>query len=121
MFKGLFSNTRSKGEHFELIAEQFLIKQGLTPVTRNYLCKYGEIDLIMRESQTLVFIEVKYRDSSHFGGAINALSKTKLQRLKRSIYNYLAQHNLHNTQLRVDFVAIQGADPPEINWIRNIF
>ncbi len=44
MFKGLFSNTRSKGEHYELIAEQFLVKQGLTPVTRNYLCKYGEID-----------------------------------------------------------------------------
>lgn len=66
MFKGLFNNTRNKGEHFELIAEQYLVKQGLTPVTRNFHCKYGEIDLIMREAQVLVFVEVKYRDSKNF-------------------------------------------------------
>ncbi len=121
MFKGLFNNTRSKGQHFESLAEDYLKQHGLVPVTRNYLCKYGEIDLIMRDGDTWVFVEVKFRKSSHFGGALNALSKTKLQRLKRSIYTYTAQQQIHNTQLRVDFVAIQGEQPPQINWIKNIF
>ncbi|WP_440054924.1 YraN family protein [Pseudoalteromonas sp. T1lg65] len=120
MFKGLFNNTRSKGLHFEKMAEQHLKAQGLVAISRNYHCKFGEIDLIMQDSETWVFVEVKYRKSAVYGGAICSLSSTKLQRLKRSAQAYAKQYNLQQSALRIDFVAIQGVDPPTINWIRNI-
>ncbi|OCQ20227.1 YraN family protein [Pseudoalteromonas luteoviolacea] len=121
MLKGLFGNTREKGQHYEVIAEQYLIKQGLRPVTRNYLCRFGEIDLIMQEAQTWVFVEVKFRKSTAYGGAVNALSAKKQQCLRRSIYQYTQDYALHNRALRVDFVAIQGDSPHAIQWIKNVF
>ncbi|CAM4117684.1 YraN family protein [Pseudoalteromonas byunsanensis] len=121
MFKGLFKNTRDKGNHYELLAESFLKKQGLCYITRNYYCPFGEIDLVMKEADCWVFIEVKYRQSKQFGGALAALSYTKQQRLKRSIYHYLTEQKLHNVPLRVDFIAIEGKDPPNIQWIKSVF
>ncbi|KZN37338.1 YraN family protein [Pseudoalteromonas luteoviolacea] len=121
MLKGFFSNTREKGQHFEVIAEQYLVKQGLKPVTRNYLCRFGEIDLIMKDLNTWVFVEVKYRKATTYGGAINALSVKKQQCLRRSIYQYTQDFALHNPALRVDFVAIQGSSPHAIQWIKNVF
>ncbi|AZZ96915.1 YraN family protein [Pseudoalteromonas sp. R3] len=120
MFGNLFNHSREKGQHYERVAETFLNKQGLKSITRNYLCRYGEIDLIMKDGDTWVFIEVKFRRGGGFGGALQALSQSKLQKLRRSIYNYLQQSALHNVPLRIDFVAIQGDNNPDIQWIRNI-
>ncbi|ESP95293.1 MULTISPECIES: YraN family protein [Pseudoalteromonas] len=121
MLKGIFTNTREKGLYFETIAERYLKKHGLTPVSRNYLCRHGEIDLIMKDAQTWVFVEVKYRKSLKYGGALNTLSQQKQQRLRRSIYQYMQDFTLHNVALRVDFVAIQGNTPHAIQWIKNVF
>ncbi|MBQ4847050.1 YraN family protein [Pseudoalteromonas sp. MMG005] len=121
MLKGLFSNSRDKGSYYERLAESYLQQRGLIPETNNYYCRYGEIDLIMRDNNTLVFIEVKYRKHTQFGGALSALSYKKQQRLKRSIYQYLTEQQLHNTQVRVDFVAIEGENPPNIQWIKSVF
>lgn len=121
MLKRIFTNTRKKGQYFEEVAEHYLKKQGLTPIARNYLCRYGEIDLIMKDTHTWVFVEVKYRKSQQFGGAINTLSHQKQQRLRRSIYQYMQDFTLHNVALRVDFVAIQGDTPHTIQWIKNVF
>ncbi|RZM85072.1 YraN family protein [Pseudoalteromonas rubra] len=120
MFGKLFSHSREKGQHYEEVAETYLKKQGLKAMARNYLCRYGEIDLIMKEGETWVFVEVKFRRSGGFGGAIQALSQSKLQKLRRSIYNYLQQSALHNVPVRIDFVAIQGDKNPDIQWIKNI-
>ncbi|KZN51339.1 YraN family protein [Pseudoalteromonas luteoviolacea] len=121
MLKGIFNNTREKGSYFEEVAERYLQKQGLTPIARNYLCRHGEIDLIMKDAHTWVFVEVKYRKSLKFGGALNTLSQQKQQRLRRSIYQYMQDFTLHNVALRVDFVAIQGNSPHAIHWIKNVF
>lgn len=120
MLKGLFANTRAKGMHYEKLAEQYLQAQGLSPVSRNFNCKYGEIDLIMKEKDTLVFVEVKYRESKRFGGAIAALSPSKLQKLQRSIYHYLECKKLKNLPIRIDFIAIEGVSSDNIKWIKNI-
>lgn len=120
LFDKLWQNTREKGEHYEKLAEQYLQQQGLTPVARNFHCKYGEIDLIMQHEQQLVFVEVKYRKSEQFGGAIHALSATKQQRLRRSVAYYLASKHLNNQAVRIDFIAIQGDNNPQIKWIQNI-
>ncbi|RJE76872.1 YraN family protein [Pseudoalteromonas citrea] len=121
MLKGLFSNTREKGSFYEQLALSYLKRQGLVFEAQNYYCRYGEIDLIMRDGNKMVFIEVKYRKYKGFGGAVAALSHTKQQRLKRSIYQYLTEHQLHNAEVRVDFVAIEGQNPPNIQWIKSVF
>jgi putative endonuclease len=121
MFKGLFNNSKEKGNYYEQLAESFLKKHGLRCIARNYYCKFGEIDLIMKDAEQWVFVEVKYRQSSHFGGVLSALGYTKQQRLKRSIYHYLTEQKLHNVPLRVDFIAIEGQNPPNIQWIKSVF
>ncbi|CAH9063436.1 hypothetical protein PSECIP111951_03251 [Pseudoalteromonas holothuriae] len=121
MFKGLFKSSKDKGNHYEQLAKAYLINQGLVFIQKNYYCPFGEIDLIMQDANSWVFVEVKYRQSKHFGGALSALSHTKQQRLRRSIYHYLSAQQLHNAPLRVDFVAIEGQNPPNIQWIKNVF
>lgn len=121
MLKGLFSNTREKGSFYEQLALSYLKRQGLIFEEKNYYCRYGEIDLIMRDGNKMVFIEVKYRKYKGFGGAVAALSYTKQQRLRRSIHQYLTDHQLHNAEVRVDFVAIEGQNPPNIQWIKSVF
>ncbi|QFU03702.1 hypothetical protein FIU82_01545 [Pseudoalteromonas sp. THAF3] len=113
-------NNREKGQHFELLAQKYLTQQGLTPVARNYHCRYGELDLIMKEGQVWVFVEVKFRRHSSYGGALHALSHTKQQRLQRTIAHYVQQKGLAGCVLRADFVAIQGEKEPEFHWIKNV-
>ena len=60
---------KAVGLHYERQAEKYLQQQGLNLILRNYQCKVGEIDLIMRDQKTLVFVEVRYRRSNHYGGA----------------------------------------------------
>ena len=75
----------------------------------------------MRDGNTLVFVEVKFRSSYVKGGAIHALGKQKQERLKRSIYHYLATKKLSDQAIRIDFVAITGGTSQQLNWIKNVF
>ncbi|KPH65087.1 hypothetical protein AMS58_07310 [Pseudoalteromonas porphyrae] len=120
-FKQLWQNSREKGQYYELQAQKYLEEQGLIAIERNYNCPYGELDVIMRDGDTLVFVEVKFRSSHIKGGALHALGKQKQQRLKRTIYHYLAFKKLSNQALRIDFVAITGEVPQQLNWIKNVF
>ena len=65
--------SKSTGQFYEQQALVFLQQQGLQLVQQNYSCRFGEIDLVMREQQTLVFVEVKFRRSNQFGGAAACL------------------------------------------------
>ena len=73
----------TSGELAEQQAREYLQQQGLIFVTANVRYKFGEIDLIMKQQQTLVFVEVKYRQSQAFGGAINALSAKQIHRIRQ--------------------------------------
>jgi putative endonuclease len=116
---GLFKNTSEKGAHYERVAELYLRDAGLTCVERNYRCKYGEIDLIMQEQETFVFVEVKYRGSEQFGGAVNSLSAQKMQKLRRAIAYYCQVHRISDSPLRIDFVAIDS--DKQCHWIKNLY
>jgi len=117
-------NTRETGLLTEDIAANYLIKQGLAEITRNFTCRLGEIDLIMQEQQILVFVEVKYRKNNHFGGAAAAVSAGKQIKLQKSANFYLQkqQLNAYNTACRFDVVTIEGnLTCPEIVWLKNAF
>ncbi len=117
-------NTSTIGAKGEDIAANYLINQGLGEISRNFTCRLGEIDLIMSDQQTLVFIEVKYRKNTNFGGAIAAISSSKQTKLQKTANFYLQkqQLNAYNTACRFDVIALDGnLHDPTITWIKNAF
>lgn len=111
--------SRLIGQVFEKKAEHFLQEQGLKLVQRNFLCKTGEIDLIMRDQQTLVFVEVRFRKSTDFGGSEASISKTKRRHLILAAKYYLKKYYGNSVPLcRFDVVAVSGDN---MNWIKNAF
>lgn len=105
------------GQAAEDRAWAFLQAQGCELVARNWHCPHGEIDLIVKLANTLIFVEVKYRKSQSFGGAAYSITSSKLAKLQRSVAYYL-QINSLNIPCRLDAVLLQGNTPP--NWIKNI-
>jgi putative endonuclease len=89
---------------------------GLTLLERNFLCKSGEIDLIMQDGPHLVFVEVRQRASSRFGGAVYSVTPAKQRRLLRAAEYYLLRYKLP-PPCRFDLVAI---DDDKLSWIQNM-
>ena len=81
---------RARGRHAEDIAATFLQQQGLALVARNYQCRFGEIDLIARDGDTLVFVEVRMRANDAFGGAAASITARKRDKLLRTARHYLS-------------------------------
>lgn len=110
------------GNRAENLAHKYLVKQGLKSVTRNYRCRFGEIDLIMTDEEYLVFIEVRYRRSQTFGGALQSIDARKQDKLRRTAQNYLIHHKMNDTACRFDILCLDGRqEKPEIEWIKNAF
>jgi putative endonuclease len=106
------------GQTAEARAEAFLVKQGLAPVARNWRCRFGEIDLIMQDGATRVFVEVRLRSRSDFGGAAASVTPAKQRKLLAAARQYLS--GLQTLPpCRFDVVALDGSGAPD--WIRNAF
>ncbi len=109
-----------QGDMAEQSVCEFLEKQQLRRVTQNYRCRVGEIDLIMRDSDTLVFVEVRYRTNPAYGSALESVTYAKQQRLIRAAQYYLQQKRLtEKVRCRFDVVVVQPDSP--IEWIKNAF
>ncbi|MDO5058895.1 MAG: YraN family protein [Neisseria sp.] len=107
-----------QGEAAESRAWQFLQTQGCSLVARNWHCPFGEIDLIVEQGKTLLFVEVKYRKTAAFGGAAYSISAAKLAKMQRSAEYYLQQHGKTSAACRLDAVLIEGNAAPV--WLQNI-
>jgi len=115
---------RKQGSFFEQVAKEHLLSQKHTLASENFSCKMGEIDLIMNDRNTLVFVEVKQRASPSFGGPLAAVTLKKQQRIIKSAMYYCLVNNINFEQqaCRFDVVAITGNNPPyEIQWVKNAF
>ena len=108
-----------EGNAAEQLAATFLQQKGLILIEKNFRCPYGEIDLIMRDGKTLVFIEVRLRSSGNFGGAAMSINQSKQQKLKRTAERYLQIHG--DTNCRFDAVLMQKIDMNTVEWIQNAF
>jgi putative endonuclease len=117
------ANTRVAGARYEDIALAHLEKAGLALLARNYRCRYGEIDLVMRDGDDVVFVEVRYRRTRSFGGGIDSVDAGKRAKLVRAAGAFLADHaQLAACACRFDVLAIGPApDAPQIDWRRNAF
>jgi len=109
------------GAEAELQARRYLEKQGLAFLTANYRCRYGELDLVMRDGGCLVFVEVRARRSARSGLPEATLTARKRRCLARAARCFISEHRrFGGMMLRFDVVGILAGGPrTEIRWIRN--
>ena len=116
--------TRNIGQEAESCCCDYLQKQGLNLIEKNFHCRFGEIDLVMKENNTIVFIEVRYRKNNHFGGAAASVTPAKQKKVRTSAESYL-QINAIKNNARIDVVAMtenpDNVDGFSFNWIKNAF
>jgi putative endonuclease len=114
---------RPIGGRGEDIAAAFLQGLGYAILTRNYRKRFGEIDIVAEEGDTLVFVEVKTRSSVAFGSPLEAVDARKQRRMARAALDYLSSRKQHSRPARFDVVAVhlptQGQ--PRIEHVRNAF
>lgn len=111
------------GNQAEELAKDYLRKQGLRFIEHQYRSKVGEIDLIMQDQQTLVFVEVRYRETDEFGAPEETITRSKQRHLIRTALYYQQTHEYTaDFYSRFDVVAILGNKPNlKITWIPDAF
>ncbi|NLJ88166.1 MAG: YraN family protein [Epulopiscium sp.] len=115
-------NKRLIGDWGEDIALEFLKKQGVKIIEKNFSCKIGEIDIIAEEDDYLLFIEVKYRSDLSYGYPREAVTYYKQRTISKVALWYLKKYNLWHRSCRFDVLEILGKAPDlKITLIRNAF
>ena len=111
--------TTARGREAEALAALYLEGCGLRILERNFLVRGGEIDLICRDGQTLVFVEVRLRSRSDFGGAGASITATKRRRIILAARHFLL--GKPECDCRFDCVLLDGLAQKQIEWIKNAF
>lgn len=111
------------GRRGEAIAERHLVAAGMSIVDRNWRCPQGEIDLVARDGDELVFVEVKTRSSVAFGHPLEAITAVKLARLRRLAAAWCEAHPGDHDRIRIDAVAVIApiAGPVELEHLARVF
>ncbi|MBQ8262418.1 MAG: YraN family protein [Lachnospiraceae bacterium] len=112
-------NKRQVGGEYETKAVLYLEQQGLKILERNFRCRMGEIDIVAKDGEFVVFTEVKWRKTSRSGSALQSVDWKKQRTICRTSDYYRMKNFLtENTPMRFDVVAIEG---DELHWIKNAF
>ena len=117
-FKKPISAKRKIGNDAEMVAVEFLKKNGYKIVEKNFNTRFGEIDVIALDGDTLAFVEVKYRKSADFGNPFDAIGFHKKARLRKTAWCYVKKYGISNADLRFDVVSILD---DKIDLLRNAF
>ena len=115
------SNARARGQRIERIAAEWLASHGLTLVASNQQFKGGELDLVMSDGETLVFVEVRHRSNVRHGHPLETVTPLKQRRLIHAARFNLARNRL-SCPCRFDVLAVTGT-PPDLNfeWVQGAF
>jgi putative endonuclease len=118
-------NNKKTGNYGEDIAVNYLISKGYTILERNFLSKYGEIDIIAEKEKTLIFVEVKCRKSNNFGSPLEAINAKKIERIVLVLENYFrckkySQKNYENFRIDAIGINLKGSIPVKIKHVENI-
>jgi putative endonuclease len=115
------NSRQDSGRAAENLARDHLQQQGLRLLAQNWSCRGGELDLVMLDGDTVVFVEVRYRKHAAWGGALESVDARKRQRLILAAELFLQRENRWGKQpCRFDVVAISPGDSG-LNWLRNAF
>jgi putative endonuclease len=114
---------RARGAQVEAAARDYLLAAGLRPLASNANYRGGELDLVMRDGDGIVFVEVRYRSGKDFGGGAMSIDARKRRKLVLAAQLFLASHQpLADAPCRFDVIVADG-DPaaPNITWLRDAF
>jgi putative endonuclease len=111
------------GQVAERIARARLENSGLEFVCSNYNCRFGELDLVMRDRNALVVVEVRYRRHTVIMHPVDSITPAKIRRIARATRHFLSSHpRWRNVSVRFDVIGLHGSlAHPEMNWIRGAF
>jgi len=116
------AGSRLSGREAENLACRHLCARGLKLVTRNFLCRRGEIDLIMRHGEYFVFVEVRLRNNPRFGNGAESVDRRKQKKIIIAAQYYIQLHRLDQVPARFDVVAIRRESGQlRLQWIQNAF
>lgn len=105
----------------EAFVASYLKNQGFSILQYNYQTRFGEIDVIATERDTLVFIEVKTRSNLRYGSGAEMISRSKLFKLRKAIHSYLVMNNLLGRRYRIDAALVMKAgDEYDVRYYRNV-
>lgn len=102
------------GRRGEQSAAKFLREKGYSILKQNYRCHHGEIDIIAKEGDTIVFVEVKTRSSKAFGGPAAAVNYRKQQQISKAAFTYLEEQQLNDVDSRFDVISILAEDDKQL-------
>ena len=105
------------GNTGEQIAEKFLRLRGLEILAKNFHAREGEVDIVARDGETIIFVEVKARRNQKFGSAIEAVDERKLEKISAAGERFLQKNSLENSAWRVDVIAIDGG---KLKWVQGV-
>jgi putative endonuclease len=112
------------GSRAESAARIYLEQQGLIFINQNYRCRSGEIDIVMRDGEELVFVEVKFRSQQQFGHAVEFFHASKRRKFESAIQHYLMDNSLNPTLVahRIDIIGIElcGSNQNKISWLKYV-
>jgi len=112
---------QAKGRLAEDQALAYLKSQGLGLIARNYRCRYGEIDLVMEDRSIVVFVEVRFRGSQRFGGALESVDQRKQAKLIATATQFLKDKRLYRA-VRFDVAALSPSDDGfAVEWVKDAF
>ena len=112
------------GAKGEKLAARFLRRKGYKIVQRNYRCKLGEVDIVAEQDKTLVFVEVRTKQTEKFGPPQSSVTSTKRRHISRVALFYIKEKGLVEQSCRFDVIAItfpSGSRKPNIEHIENAF
>ncbi len=108
----------------EALAGKLLKKRGYKILKRNYVSKYGEIDIVAYDKGTISFVEVKTRQSENYGPPELAVTKEKRKRIIRTALNYLMKNHIEDIDCRFDVISVlfkENDNKPDIELLNNAF
>ena len=113
---------RAVGDRGEDVACAHLEAMGWTVLDRNWRCREGELDVVARADELLVFCEVKTRRSQRFGAPVEAVTVPKARRLRRLAWAWLAEHGLRGEPFRIDVVGVlcRTGEPPRLQHLQGV-
>ncbi len=116
-------NCRQVGKHWEQAAESFLHSRGLITRNRNFYSRFGEIDLVMKDEDVLVFVEVRFRDDHRYGSGAETVTSSKQAKLARAALYFLRLNPYYSQRpCRFDVISVSTTQGNTVfNWIKNAF
>ncbi|WP_137887768.1 YraN family protein [Pseudomonas sp. 2FE] len=118
------SSRQTSGRAAEVLARQHLEQHGLRLLAQNWLCRRGELDLVMLDGDTVVFVEVRYRRHAAWGGALESVDARKRGKLAAAAEHFLQQESRwakHPCRFDVVAIGVDGNPAARLNWIQNAF